>query len=124
MIQNIRVIFLLIFLFGSGIFFFPLSGRTEAIDVEKLNYLEISGPDYPKVARAKGWEGTVVLKALVEKDGHCESAVVEKSSGHKVLDESAIEAVKRWKFSPARMGNESYAAITRVPVQFILTDKS
>lgn len=119
MTQTIRVFFCLGLVFT--IFFSSFIAQAGSVSAEKLDYLELSSPDYPKIARAKGWEGTVILKALVEKDGTCTNAVVEKSSGFKALDESAVQAVKQWKFSPARMGNTPYASLARIPVQFVLT---
>ena len=89
----------------------------------KLDYFKMVPPAYPEFARQKGWQGTVVLKALVEEDGTCSRVEVEQSSGHGVLDRSAVQAVKQWEFSPARFGNNPYAVLTRVPVRFILTDK-
>ena len=89
----------------------------------KLDYLQVSAPFYPAVARVRGWEGTVILKALVEKDGTCSQVAVEKSSGYNVLDEAAVKAVKEWEFSPARFGNSPYATLTKIPVRFILADR-
>lgn len=49
---------------------------------------------YPSVARLNGQEGKVILKAIIRSDGQLADVVVQKSSGHSVLDEAAIEAVK------------------------------
>ncbi|HRI36948.1 MAG TPA: energy transducer TonB [Nitrospira sp.] len=49
---------------------------------------------YPSVARLNGQEGKVILKAVIRSDGQLADVVVQKSSGHSVLDEAAIEAVK------------------------------
>ena len=94
-----------------------------AADEIKLDYLQVSPPAYPDVARQRGWEGTVILKALVDKDGTCSQVAVEKSSGHDILDDAATEAVKDWEFSPARMGDSPYPALTRIPVRFVLSGK-
>ena len=49
---------------------------------------------YPSSARLNGQEGKVVLKAVIRSDGHLIEVIVQKSSGHQILDAAAIEAVK------------------------------
>ncbi|MDF0676113.1 MAG: energy transducer TonB [Nitrospira sp.] len=49
---------------------------------------------YPNQARMNGQEGKVVLKAIIRSDGHLADVSVQKSSGHSVLDDAAIETVK------------------------------
>lgn len=49
---------------------------------------------YPNQARMNGQEGKVILKVIIRSDGHLAAVSVQKSSGHSVLDEAAIEAVK------------------------------
>ncbi len=58
-------------------------------------------PIYPKDALDRGLEGKVSLSVLVAGDGSVSSVSVAKSSGHEVLDQAAVRAVKRdWKFQP------------------------
>ena len=54
-----------------------------------LSYLR-----YPPIARRMGWEGTVLVRFTLLPDGRLGESRVEKGSGHKVLDRSALEAVK------------------------------
>jgi len=49
---------------------------------------------YPNSARMNGQEGKVILKAVIRSDGQLADVMVQKSSGHSVLDAAAIEAVK------------------------------
>ena len=49
---------------------------------------------YPNSARMNGQEGKVILKAVIRSDGQLANVMVQKSSGHSVLDAAAIEAVK------------------------------
>lgn len=49
---------------------------------------------YPNSARLNGQEGKVILKAVIRSDGHLADVSIQKSSGHSVLDEAAMEAVK------------------------------
>lgn len=79
-------------------------------------------PEYPREAREKGWEGTVVLKVHIDRKGKVSSLDVERSSGHAVLDKSALKAVKDWRFLPSRIGPLSFDSWIRVPLQFILKE--
>jgi TonB family protein len=76
---------------------------------------------YPEAARRGGYEGKVVLRALVGTEGIAATTTVVESSGYAVLDEAATEAVFRMKFSPAqtRSGRAVMAPI-QVPVDFRL----
>jgi TonB family protein len=55
-------------------------------------------PHYPLSARKRGLQGLVVLKLLVNYSGEVEVIELLESSGHSLLDESAMEAVKKWMF--------------------------
>ncbi|MDC4227707.1 MAG: energy transducer TonB [Candidatus Manganitrophus sp.] len=61
-------------------------------------------PRYPERARAEGREGTALLKVTVLATGKVGEALIEHSSGHADLDRSAVEAVMKWTFLPARRG--------------------
>jgi len=76
--------------------------------------------DYPRLARQRGWEGKVVLKVRVSASGKATDILVETSSGHELLDEAAVEAVRGWRFSPARRGDNPLETWVRVPVDFRL----
>ena len=65
-------------------------------------YKENSPPVYPAIARVRGYEGIVLVSAEVLPDGRVGSMKIRKSSGYAILDQSAIEAVKPWKFEPAK----------------------
>jgi periplasmic protein TonB len=49
---------------------------------------------YPSAARLNGWEGKVVLRAVIRSDGHLSEVKVHRSSGHEALDNAAIEAIR------------------------------
>lgn len=85
-------------------------------------YLNNPAPEYPRLARRMGEEGRVLLKVLVTEKGAANTVVIEKSSGFTRLDQSAIDAVKRWRFVPARKGNQALSAYVLVPVNFSLED--
>jgi len=75
-------------------------------------------PAYPDIAREAGVDGTVMVQALVGKDGHVKDTRVVKSI--KMLDTSAEAAVKQWVFKPALSNNKPVAVWVAVPVKFSL----
>ena len=79
-------------------------------------------PIYPSLARKMGHEGVVLLAAEILSDGHVGQLVVKKSSGFPTLDQSALDAVKRWKFIPAKWMGKAVSAWVDVPVKFRLSE--
>ena len=79
-------------------------------------------PVYPKLARKRMWEGTVILSVTVESDGSVETCTVQQSSGYKILDRSALDAVKRWTFVPGTINGHQTVMTVRIPVTFKLKD--
>ena len=77
-------------------------------------------PEYPLIARRRGFKGTVVLEVLVNRNGRVGDLRVFNSSGYKVLDRAAVESVREWIFRPAIKGNENIKMWVRVPVCFQL----
>lgn len=59
-------------------------------------------PHYPAMARRRGWHGRVVVRVQVSAVGDVLHAEVANSSAHKVLENAALSAVRRWRFEPAR----------------------
>jgi protein TonB len=87
-------------------------------------YLRNPAPRYPLAARRAGEQGTVTLRALVTRDGLPARVEVEKSSGSAHLDRAALEAVRAWRFAPARLGAEPVESWLLVPVVFRLEGAS
>lgn len=77
-------------------------------------------PPYPDAARRRGQEGLVVLSVLVLKDGSVGRVKVLKSSGYDLLDSSALETVAKWRFIPAKVGDEPIEMEVQVPIRFKL----
>ena len=88
----------------------------------RANYASNPKPDYPSIARSREWEGKVTLRVQVSAEGLSDAVKIEKSSGHDILDESAMEAVKKWRFIPARRGDTAVASSVLVPINFSLND--
>jgi len=78
-------------------------------------------PSYPAAARRLGAQGTTLLRVYVADDGRVGPIVIEQSAGHPDLDQAAIEAVRRWRFEPARKGKARVAMWVLLPVEFRLT---
>jgi TonB family protein len=77
-------------------------------------------PRYPESARKEGVQGTTELKVLVRADGSVGQVLVAKSAGHLDLDRAAVDAVRTWRFAPARREREAVAVWVVVPVEFRL----
>jgi periplasmic protein TonB len=77
-------------------------------------------PRYPESARRQGVEGITTLRFIVLANGHVDQIAVSRSAGHVDLDRAAVEAVRTWRFEPARRGKESVAVWVTLPVRFEL----
>lgn len=84
------------------------------------DYLSNPAPAYPGASRAMGEQGKVFLRVLVTPQGQAQEVVVRTGSGYRRLDDAALDAVRRWRFVPARQGDEAVAAWVIVPISFTL----
>jgi TonB family protein len=76
-------------------------------------------PEYSEEARKAKYQGTVVLWVVVGPDGRPHAIKVYRTLGMG-LDEKAIEAVRNWKFEPARKDGQPVAVQINVEVNFRL----
>jgi periplasmic protein TonB len=58
---------------------------------------------YPRTAE----QGRVTLRVLVNREGRVAKATLATTSGYQTLDRHALEAVRGWRFAPARKGDEA-----------------
>jgi protein TonB len=86
----------------------------------KVEYLYNPPPDYPPRARRLGLEGEVLVRTKVLPNGECGELVLGQSSGYALLDQAALEAVRTWRFRPARRGDEEIVSWVEIPVRFRL----
>lgn len=77
-------------------------------------------PTYPKLARRRGWEGEVWLIAEITTNGKVQEIRLEQSSGHSILDKTAIKAVQEWIFKPQYFQKRRIEYAIRIPVRFEL----
>ena len=85
-------------------------------------YMYNPKPRYPRDARRRGEEGNVMLLVDVLPNGRVDEISVESSSGHRLLDDAAVKAVRRWRFEPAKKTGRPVRAQVRIPVEFNLRD--
>ncbi len=79
-------------------------------------------PKYPPQAARQHQQGKVLLKVLVGIDGHPEEVTIEKSSGSRLLDQAAIDAVKNWMFNAGSKGGKPSRGYALVPIDFNLSE--
>jgi protein TonB len=79
---------------------------------------ENSPPAYPRIAKRRGWDGDVLLLVQVNKMGQVLKVQIDRSSGHGVLDQVAIKAVRNWRFHAARFNDQPVNAEVMVPIRF------
>ncbi len=75
-------------------------------------------PQYPPLAQQARIQGTVVLQALIGKDGTIQNLHVV--SGHPMLTNAALEAVKEWRYKPYYLNGEPVEVETTINVNFTL----
>lgn len=83
-------------------------------------YLDNPRPEYPLAARRMGLEGRVLLRVEVLENGTCNRLIITESSGHDMLDQAALKAVKNWRFLPAKKGGEAIVAWVEIPIVYRL----
>jgi len=89
----------------------------------EVHYADNPKPAYPTTALRQGLQGRVMLRVQVTEEGVSATVMIERSSGYEILDESAVEAVKQWRFNPAKRGETAIASSVIVPIVFILEDQ-
>ncbi|MBZ0094985.1 MAG: TonB family protein [Sulfuricella sp.] len=84
------------------------------------DYLHNPAPVYPAMSKRLEESGKAILRVYVEPSGKPSQIQVKASSGSPRLDQAAQDAVWRWKFVPARRGDEAVGAWVLVPIDFNL----
>jgi protein TonB len=88
--------------------------------LEEPIYLRNPPPTYPQVARRQGWEGVALLRVEINSRGRVESVELVQSTGHTILDDAALQAIRRWQFAPARFAGQAVSATVEIPIRFEL----
>ena len=87
--------------------------------VAQANKIQGSNPPYPPLARQARIQGTVVLQAVIGKDGTIQNLRVV--SGHPMLAQAALEAVRLWRYKPTLLNGEAVDVDTTINVNFTLS---
>jgi protein TonB len=90
------------------------------VRVSNPNYAGACPISYPERARKRNQQGTVVVHALIGSDGKPIEVTVARSSGHRLLDEAAQEAIADCAFVPQKVGGRAVKAIVEIPIPFKL----
>jgi protein TonB len=101
----------------------PPGAASPAVKEAKPDYQQNPAPEYPSRARRRGYEGTVTLKVLVDRNGGVAELEIYESSGYRMLDRAALRAVKTWRFIPGSKGNRTIDMWVMIPVRFELRAK-
>jgi TonB family protein len=76
-------------------------------------------PDYPLLAKEMKVQGSVVLQALIGRDGNIEDLHV--LSGPAILSSAAMQAVKQWRFRPYYLSGAPVETQARITVNFTIS---
>jgi protein TonB len=96
--------------------------RKEFIDVQiQPEMIHEVKPEYPRMARRIGQEGTVWVQVLLDIDGSVMDAVIAKPTGMTLLEEAALKAAYKNKFSPAIQNHRPVRIWVTYSVHFSLT---
>jgi protein TonB len=79
-------------------------------------------PPYPEEARHLKQEGLVTIHVEVDAEGKVSSDSLAQSSGFPLLDDSALQTVRGWRFKPARIAGIAVSKGVDIPVRFRLKD--
>src|SRR5205807_5376156 len=100
----------------------PITKAAERVDVSSdvANVVTHSvTPGYPMLARQMKVQGSVILQALIGRDGLIQDLHVV--SGPPILATAAEEAVKQWHFKPHYQGSETVETEAKITVNFTIS---
>ena len=99
-----------------------LSGRPIRVggNVQAARLLQPIQPVYPEALQTAGIEGTVLLEAVISKDGVPDSMVPQNTSVDPAFVNAAMDAVRQWRYSPALLNGEPIELLTTITVDFKL----
>lgn len=88
--------------------------------VDTVDYLYQEPPRYPPQAKRARAQGVVYLRVVIDREGLPRDVSVHRSSGHRLLDGAACDAVQKFRFRPYRSNGVPHSAQVIVPVEFSL----
>lgn len=87
-------------------------------NVQAAKIIRRPSPAYPPLARQARVSGTVRLQAIIAKDGTIQQ--LEVQSGHPLLRQAALDAVRQWRYQPTLLNGEPVEVVTTIDVVFTL----
>ena len=90
-------------------------------NVQATKLVRQVNPVYPERARAQGIQGSVLLEAIILKDGALGAMRVLNKLADPDLVDSAIEAVRNWRYEPTRLNGQPIEVVTTITVNFRLS---
>lgn len=104
----------------------PISQPPHGVDIPKtptltqVVFVHNPKPKYPRIARKRKLEGTVIIEALIDASGQATEVIIKQSSGHTTLDKAALKTFLQWKFIPAKKNEIPADSKIEVPFRFEL----
>lgn len=114
--MNIPTILKLSFI-AVGLAALAAPARAESAFDEPPTPLRTQAPRYPAELRRDGITGMVSISVTIDEKGAVTSATVTKST-NPGFDNAALEAVRQWKFKPAKKGGQPVAVTVVLPIRF------
>jgi TonB family protein len=100
----------------------PPTGSSQRIRVGGLvvgaKLVHQEQPEYPQDAKAQGIQGTVILHAIIAKDGSVQDLYLDE--GQCLLTQSAMKAVRQWRYSPTTLDGKPVEVDTTIQVVYTL----
>jgi protein TonB len=78
-------------------------------------------PEYPRELKAQNVSGLVMVKCTIDEQGNVGEVAVVKSSNEK-FDQFATDALKKWKFKPARQDGTPISVQVTIPIKFVVDE--
>lgn len=88
------------------------------VQTTRVMAVDTPAPAYPPEVACADVGGRVLLRVTVGTDGRTAELEMLESSGQPALDDSALEAVRTWRFEPATRGGQPAVSTINVPVTF------
>lgn len=98
----------------------PDTASSDYVGPKPASHMNNPKPAYPSLAIRRQWEGKVSLRVFVKASGTVGEVQIASSSGHEILDEAAVEAVRQWRFVPAKRGGQAVDSWVTFPINWNL----
>lgn len=101
----------------------PPGSKSTVRDNFPVSDIHNPSPEYPEMAIFLGYQGNAIVRIKVSAQGLSKGVEILRSSGHKILDESTVKALRKWRFTPGKQGNNTMAGSVVISVVYVLYEK-